>query len=62
MPKYISSLELALSKRPRHTTLPPVSTSWTALSLAGFQAIIVGRFWVITEGGMHTASHCYEME
>ena len=28
---------------------PRESMSWTLLSLAGFQVIIIGRFWVITE-------------
>ena len=31
------------------TVLASESTSWVMVSLAGFQVIISGRFWVITE-------------
>jgi hypothetical protein len=32
--------------------------SWTPLSLAGFQVILIGRFWVIAEGFSHFC-HCF---
>src|SRR5271155_2348147 len=45
---FFSSFKtLAMPTEP--TSLRPASMSQTLLSLAGFQVILIGRFWVIAE-------------
>ena len=60
---FFSSFKTLLTS-PRVIALGSELTSWTVvyLSLAGFQVIINGRFWVITEvtvvDGNCTLDHC----